>query len=77
MYRFDSIQLCVDKDPGLHKTYPLLTSSLVRPLIKIPTLSPASPKSSYFLKVSTPTIAVYFGLPYPTISILSLIDALP
>lgn len=56
------MQLWIVNDPGLATTYPLLTYSLVNPLINKPTLSPLSPLSNYFLNVSIPVIDVLTGL---------------
>lgn len=52
-------------DPGFAITNPLWICSLVNPLIKIPTLSPASPYYKDLLKVYIPVTAVLSFAPYP------------
>lgn len=58
IYNLASMFLLISILPGLTKHYPLLTYSFNTPLSKTPTLSPASPKSNVFLKVSIPVIVV-------------------
>ena len=67
------MQLWIERELGLQITYPLLISSLVRDLMSNPILSPASPESNCFLKVSIPVTVVLTDLAlYPKIIYITI-----
>ena len=60
--------VCGVIEPGLHSTWPRSTSSRLVPRSRMPTLSPASPRSSSLRNISTPVHTVFTVGLMPTIS---------
>ena len=63
--------------PTLAKTIPRSTSSRLVPRSRTPMLSPASPRSSNFLNISTPVTIFFMVSRIPTISISSPTFTIP